>query len=82
MAKRVVTLQDFIMPEFRGCDPNDYEFRSDGKIVRKDRWETGIYAIQSELIDRGLMHSDDFEIQEIIDVLKQVLPMMPGNEGK
>ena len=40
---RMVTEEDFRMPEFRGAKVEDYEFRKDGKIVRKDRWERGIY---------------------------------------
>ena len=45
--ERKVTLEDFIMPEYRGKNPDDYEFRGDGKIVRKDRWETGIHRIHT-----------------------------------
>ena len=44
---RDVTERDFRMPEFRDADPADYEFRNDGKIVRKDRWQTGIMNIAS-----------------------------------
>ncbi|MEG0969430.1 MAG: hypothetical protein RSG92_29145, partial [Pseudomonas sp.] len=47
-----VTERDFRMPEFRDAKPEDYEFRGDGKIVRKDRWETGIYSIRYALGDR------------------------------
>ena len=36
---REVTEADFRMPEFKDAEPKDYEFRADGKIVRKDRWE-------------------------------------------
>lgn len=46
---RKVTLDDFIIPEYRGKNPEDYEFRHDGKIVRKDRWETGIHKIHTML---------------------------------
>ena len=34
---RTVTEEDFRMPEFRGAKVEDYKFRKDGKIVRKDR---------------------------------------------
>lgn len=59
---RAVTERDFRMPEFRDADPKDYEFRGDGKIVRKDRWETGIYRIRRVLGD----NRREFEIDEIV----------------
>lgn len=36
---RQVTEADFRMPQFRDAKPEDYEFRADGYLVRKDRWE-------------------------------------------
>lgn len=60
--KREVTEQDFRMPEFRGADPQDYEFRGDGEVVRKDRWENGIHSIRSALGDCRR----EFEISEIV----------------
>jgi len=32
---RTVTERDFRKPEFADADPNDYEFRADGAVVRK-----------------------------------------------
>lgn len=63
---REVTERDFRMPQFRDEDPADYEFRDDGKIVRKDRWESGIQSIRSALGDnrRG------FEIEEVVSAVK------------
>lgn len=59
---RYVTERDFRMPEFQNADPADYEFRGDGKLVRKDRWETGMRSVASDV---GLpMHGD----VEILDV--------------
>lgn len=43
---RAVTERDLRIPEFRDVeDPDSLEFRKDGKIVRKDRWEKTIYWI-------------------------------------
>lgn len=64
--KRPVSERDFRMPEFRDADPNDYEFREDGKIVRKDRWEQGIRSIVS--IVRS--PRSDFEIDEVIEEIR------------
>lgn len=61
MTKRV-TEQDFRCPEFRDANPEDYEFRPDGKIVRKDRWERGIRSIVGLL---GMSRSE-FEIDDVV----------------
>ena len=68
MKHRPVTERDFRMPEFRDANPEDYEFRDDGKVVRKDRWETGIREILSivGILDR------DFEISEVVDAVRQL----------
>lgn len=42
---REVTEKDLRAPEYRDGEPSDYEFRADGKVVRKDRWEQGIRQI-------------------------------------
>lgn len=63
---RKVTMQDFIMPEFRGRDPEDYEFRCDGKIVRKDRWETGLRSIAFAMGFGG----GDYEISDVVAAVK------------
>lgn len=64
-----VTERDFRMPEFRDADPKDYEFRADGKIVRKDRWETGIHDIRAALGDRRR----EFEIQDIVMAVRALV---------
>lgn len=76
---REVTERDFRAPEFRDADPADYEFRADGKIVRKDRWETGIHRIRHHLGDRR----HEFEIDDIVRAvaaLVAALPPRPDNE--
>lgn len=45
MAGRAVTELDFRKPEYRDAKVEDYEFRADGALVRKDRWEVGIRTI-------------------------------------
>lgn len=62
---RQVTERDFRMPEFKDAKIEDYELRDDGKVVRKDRWEKGIYQIQ------GIIGScrREFEIDEVIEAV-------------
>jgi hypothetical protein len=65
MTKKV-TERDFRMPEFRDANPEDYEFRGDGKIVRKDRWETGIRRIAS------IFNNYNFEVEEIVETVRDL----------
>lgn len=73
--RREVTETDFRRPEFRNADPKDYEFRGDGKIVRKDRWETGIRRIVNAL---G-MDVREFEIDDVVFAIKTIISRMPDN---
>lgn len=73
---RAVTEEDFRMPEFRGKDPKDYEFRSDGKVVRKDRWETAIHSIRYALGD----NRREFEIQDIVNAVRAMVATIPEPE--
>jgi len=66
---RPVTERDFRKYEFYDAKPEDYEFREDGKIVRKDRWETAIRSIAS-LFGMARTH---FEIDEIVAHVDQAL---------
>ena len=60
---RQATQQDFIIPEFRGEKPENYEVRGDGKVVRKDRWERAVRKMSFVVgIDPGF----DWEIEDII----------------
>lgn len=65
--KKDVTEVDFRMPEFRDADPADYEFREDGKIVRKDRWENAVRTIAGIV---GYNARTGFEIEDVIDRVK------------
>ncbi|WP_197088096.1 hypothetical protein [Pandoraea apista] len=62
------------MPEFRDAVPDDYEFREDGKIVRKDRWETAIYSIRSALGD----NRREFEVAEIVSAVRALTATIPA----
>lgn len=65
---RKVTELDFRMPEFRDAKVEDYEFRSDGKLVRKDRWER---AVQSIRFIVGI-ESREFEIPEVVEAVRKL----------
>ncbi|MGL4265160.1 MAG: hypothetical protein ACRCTX_26350 [Afipia sp.] len=73
MAKQnPVTERDLRMPEFRHLnaeDLDDYEFREDGKIVRKDRWENAIRRIRSALGDPRR----EFEIDEVVSAVRALV---------
>jgi len=71
---RKVTENDFRMPEFKDKSPDDYEFRSDGKIVRKDRWEMAIHRIKYILGD----NRKEFEIEEIISSISNLIMILPS----
>ena len=72
---RPAELNDFIIPEFRGKDPKDYEVREDGKVVRKDRWENGIRRIRNLLVEAKLLpDSAEFEITDVIRAVEKLIP--------
>lgn len=73
---RTVTEEDFRMPEFRGKDPKDYEFRADGKVVRKDRWESAIHSIRYALGD----NRREFEILDIVAAVQAMVATIPESE--
>jgi len=65
--KREVTERDFRRPELRDAKVEDYEFREDGALVRKDRWETGIYQVASAV---GMSRS--FEIGDVVEAVRRM----------
>jgi hypothetical protein len=67
---RAVTERDFRAPEFRNADPADYEFRSDGKIVRKDRWEKAIFRIAFGL---DFCTREGFEIDDVVAAARELV---------
>jgi hypothetical protein len=70
---RKVTERDFRRPEFVDANPEDYEFRSDGVIVRKDRWEQGIHSIRAALCD----YRREFEISDIVNAVHALVATIP-----
>lgn len=64
---RKVTEDDFRIPEYRGQNVDDYEFRDDGKIVRKDRFEVGMREIA--YIGCG---GREYEIPDIIERVRNM----------
>ena len=60
------TEQDFRLPEFKEAEVEDYEVRSDGRVVRKDRFASGVQQISSIV---GII---DFEIEEVISAVENL----------
>jgi hypothetical protein len=69
--EREVTELDFRLPEYRNAKIKDYEWRADGKLVRKDRWESGIHSIAEIL---GLNKREGFEIDDIVEAVRILCP--------
>ncbi len=57
-----VTERDLRAPQYRDGNPDEYEFRADGKIVRKDRFVRGMQDIAAILF--GGRHQ--YEIAEVV----------------
>lgn len=68
MTRNVLEI-DLRKPEFRDANIDDLEFRSDGKIVRKDRWEMGIRSIAFSLIGTKV----GFEIDDIVEKVRDLI---------
>lgn len=66
---RPVTEFDLRAEEFKHPDikPEDYEFRRDGKIVRKDRWERGMFRIAAIV---GMDKREGFEIDDVVNAVE------------
>ena len=75
---RLVTEYDFRQKEFQHPDikPEQYEFRADGKLVRKDRWERGFRKLAYLL---GYNARGEFEIQDVIEVMKKFIENSNSN---
>lgn len=67
---KIVTEDDVRMPEFRGVDLSMLEFRADGKIVRKDRWERAVRDLAQIVL--GADDWDEWEISEVIEAVKKL----------
>ena len=75
---RAVTEADFRKPEFRDAKPEDYEFRPDGELARKDRWEMAVRKIVGIL---GMSNSE-FEIRDVLDGVENVVARFPDEHLK
>jgi len=65
---RSVTERDMRDPRFpKSTDPSEYEFRADGAIVRKDRWEVAVREIANMF-----EMSRSFEIPDLIEKIRQL----------
>ena len=64
-----VTERDLRDPRFKEGEPEDYEFREDGSIARKDRWEIGIRKIAGMI---GYSRKT-WEIEDIIEEVQNIL---------
>lgn len=67
---KIVTEDDVRMPEFRGVDLSMLEFRADGKIVRKDRWERAIRDLAQIVL--GADGWDEWEISQVIEAVRKL----------
>ena len=76
MNSRIVTEKDFRKDEFINARPEDYEFRDDGQIVRKDRWEMGIRII-AHLLGMGNVWNITDVIQRVDDFVNKPTEYMP-----
>lgn len=65
--EREVTERDFRMPEYLDAKVDDYEWREDGKLVRKDRWITGMRQIVS-----AVRVSRDYEISDVVSAVEKI----------
>ena len=72
---RIVTERDLRKPEFADAKVEDLEFRDDGELVRKDRWETGLRSIAYAL---GFNGRGGFEIHEVVYRVDQLVEMDEG----
>jgi hypothetical protein len=62
--RRPVTERDMRAPEYQDCEPENLEFRDDGSLARKDRWEQGIRKIVGIL---GMDPRKQFEIEDVVN---------------
>lgn len=74
MTSRTVTELDFRIPELRDAKVEDYEFRGDGKLVRKDRWERALVSIRFLVGVSGR----EFEIPDIVEAVRVMAGQFEG----
>ncbi len=67
--KKEVTEKDFRSDKFKFANVDDYEFREDGEIVRKDRWEAAVRAMAGAL----KINTRDFEIVQVVQAVDDLI---------
>lgn len=67
-----VTERDLRDPRFQHGEPSDYEFREDGSIALKNRWETGLRNIASIM---G-MAREPWEVDDIVNMVRELRERM------
>ena len=65
----IVTEKDFRKEKFKFAKVEDYEFREDGELVRKDRWEAAVRAMATAL----KINTRDFEIVEVVQSVDDLI---------
>lgn len=71
---RAVTERDFRKPEFVDAKPEEYEIRSDGAVVRKDRWEMAVHSIRAMVGP----NTREFEIAEVVGRVSGLVEIHDG----
>ena len=71
--KRPVTERDLRAPEFRDCKPDDLEWRDDGKLVRKDRWERAIRSIAVALRENDKLKPGEYEVTDVVEAVQALV---------
>lgn len=75
--KRQVTEADFRHVEFREAKVDDYEFRDDGRLVRKDRWEKCVRSIATMF---GVDAREGFEC-DLLEFSVEEMIRLAGEKG-
>lgn len=70
---RDVTERDMRDPKYGMGEPHEFEFRDDGAIVRKDRWEMGIRRIAGAV---GALEHRQFEIDDVVQRVQDMTDWM------
>lgn len=65
-----VTERDLRAPEWRDCDPAELEWRQDGTLARRDRWERGIREIAGIV---GVDPRANWEIADVVALVKELV---------
>jgi hypothetical protein len=73
-SKRPVTERDVRMPQFQDADLADLEFREDGQVVRKDRWEMALRRIKFVVGD----NRREFDVLDVVAAVEWLVTLIPN----